>query len=49
MASLFPCSPVIREWSWKKTQTEKKKGKEKKTLNRSRVDFSHLNEHKLRH
>ena len=25
MPSLFPCSPVIREWLWKKTQVEKKK------------------------
>ena len=24
MSSPFPCSPVIREWSWKKTQIEKK-------------------------
>ena len=24
MPSPFPCSPVIREWSWKKTQIEKK-------------------------
>ena len=27
MSSPFPCSPVIREWSWKKTQIEKKKKK----------------------
>ena len=27
MPSLFHCSPVIREWSWKKTQIEKKKQK----------------------
>ena len=25
MSSLFPCSAVIPEWSWKKTQIEKKK------------------------
>ena len=24
MTSPFPCSPVIGEWSWKKTQIEKK-------------------------
>ena len=24
MPSPFSCSPVIREWSWKKTQIEKK-------------------------
>ena len=23
MPSPFPCSPLIREWSWKKTQTKK--------------------------
>ena len=22
MLSHFPCNPVIREWSWQKTQTE---------------------------
>ena len=27
MPSLFPCSPVIRECSWKKTQLEKKQTK----------------------
>ena len=27
MPSPFPCSPLIREWSCKKTQTEKKKSK----------------------
>ena len=25
MRSPFPCSPVIREWSWQKTQIEKRK------------------------
>ena len=25
MSSPFPCGPVIREWSWKKTQKKKKK------------------------
>ena len=25
MPSPFPCSPVIREWLWKKTKIEKKK------------------------
>ena len=25
MPSPFPCSPVMREWSWKKTQIEKKR------------------------
>ena len=30
MPSPFPCSPVIRECSWKKTQIEKKKKKKKK-------------------
>ena len=28
MASPLPCSPVIREWSWKKTQKEKRNQKE---------------------
>ena len=41
----FPCSPVIREWLWKKTQTEKKKineiGRWKK-LNVT-LDMWHLN------
>ena len=30
MPSSFPCSPVIRECLWKKTQIEKKKKKRKK-------------------
>ena len=30
MSSPFPCSPVIREWLWKKTEIEKKKQKKKK-------------------
>ena len=28
--SLFPCSPVVREWLWKKTQIAKKKKKKNK-------------------
>ena len=32
MPSPFPCSPVIREWSWKKTQIEKKKKKNWKNI-----------------
>ena len=27
MSSPFPCSPVIREWLWKKSQIEKKQKK----------------------
>ena len=30
MPSHFPCSPVIREWSWKKTHIEKKTTKKQK-------------------
>ena len=38
MPSLFPCSPVICEWSWKKTQIEKKKKKKKKESELKDVD-----------
>ena len=32
MPSPFPCSPVICEFLWKKTQIEKKKKKKKKII-----------------
>ena len=32
MPSPFPCSPVVGECSWKKTQTEKKKKKNDKSF-----------------
>ena len=32
MPSPFPCSPVIREYSWKKTEIEKKKSYNIKNL-----------------
>ena len=47
MPSNFPCSPVIRECSWKKTQIEKKgiyqeiqglKGKEIKKIGNDEAD-----------
>ena len=38
MLSPFPCSPVIRECSWKKTQIEKKS----KTLKQSFVFDFHM-------
>ena len=33
----FPCSPVIREWLWKKTQIEKKKKNKNKNKNLGRL------------
>ena len=36
----FPCSPVIRECSWKKPETEKKKKKKSTTQNIAAFDIS---------
>ena len=43
MPSPFPCSPVIRECSWKKTQIEKKKKKKKRNKN---LEYQNLEQQK---
>ena len=40
MPSPFPCSPVIREWSWKKTQIEKKQKKNRSWHKNPKTDMS---------
>ena len=51
MPSLFPCSPVIREWSWKKISDRKTKQNKKKTSSRHLVNTSwkHLAKISSRH
>ena len=41
MPSSFPCSPVIREWLWKKAQMKKKKKKKKYRTDWTCEIFSH--------
>ena len=35
----FPCSPMIREWSWQKIQTEKKKNNKMSTWRYSHANY----------
>ena len=37
MLSLFPCSPVVRECSWKKTQIETEKKNKKNTVSKIKL------------
>ena len=42
MPSPFPCSPVIRECSWRKTQIEKKNKKKEYNADQTDIFFSDI-------
>ena len=46
MPSPFPCSPVIRKCSWKKTQTKKKKNNVPFVLRMSVLGITYSEKHK---